>query len=452
MNPKRQSKTSPVPARQSLSGGQLHPGRDENGFIIIAVIALVAILALVGTVAVMTTTTEIKISSNYKTRTQAFYIAEAGVHRAIGMLNDATTDWINLIDANDAFFGDNDFGKGTYKVTISEDDPTLGSVLITSTGSASTSSSTVETVVTKQYYDVLLNYAMFDCGTIALKGGVTNTISGGDVYVNGTLDLEPAGGGINIIKDGDAYARGDIVIGDNSYIENGDAFANGNIDLEDSASINGNATTGVGGVVSDHDKVSGTTTEGVSDPVPDLCSGTNLADITMPSEDIQDLKDNANIKITENYTFNSVDDYTGIVHITGDFTLEDDATFSDNVIFIVDGNVEIKGSLTSDPPGASVTFIVPNSDFEVTGGGSVTIDGVLLVGTINEDGNDISDFHSIDVKDGSNLTVNGTVIAVNGNTDAMDGGELTVNYESPNDSNLMEPNSYKMTQWREIRN
>ena len=99
MNPKRQSKTSPVPARTDLSGWRPgHPGVDENGFIIIAVIALVAILALVGTVAVMTTTTEIKISSNYKTGVQAFHAAQAGVNEARARLRGPSTSSVYIGD------------------------------------------------------------------------------------------------------------------------------------------------------------------------------------------------------------------------------------------------------------------------------------------------------------------------------------------------------------------
>ncbi|MEE9259522.1 MAG: hypothetical protein V3U40_00220, partial [Candidatus Scalindua sediminis] len=151
------------------------------------------------------------------------------------------------------------------------------------------------------------------------------------------------------------------------------------------------------------------------------------------------------------YTFDSGDNYTGIVHITGDFELEEDATFSGNVIYIVDGNAEISASLTSSPPGYTVTFLVPTGDFEVVGGGSITIDGTLLVGTVDSNGSNPTG-GNIDVKDGSDLTVNGNLIAVNGNTDASLGGALTVTYQSPSDSNLMVQGSYTMTQWREIKN
>ncbi len=121
------------------------------------------------------------------------------------------------------------------------------------------------------------------------------------------------------------------------------------------------------------------------------------------------------------------------------------------MIFIVDGNAEIEGSLTSNPPGSTVTFLVPTGDFEVKGGGSFTINGTVLVGTVDSNGSNPTG-GNIDVKKGSDLTVNGNLIAVNGNTDALLGGALTVNYQSPSDSNLIVQGSYTMTQWREIRN
>ncbi len=121
------------------------------------------------------------------------------------------------------------------------------------------------------------------------------------------------------------------------------------------------------------------------------------------------------------------------------------------MIFIVDGNAEIEGSLTSSPAGSSVTFLVPNGDFEVKGGGSFTINGTVLVGTVDEAGSVISGGDVI-VKDDSNLTVNGRVIAVAGNTDAEFGGTFTVNYPSSDDNDLTKPGTYAMLHWREIRN
>ncbi len=430
--------------------GMISKNENEKGVVIIAVIGLIALLVLFGTMGVVTTSTEIIISKNHKTSVQARYTAEAGIHRSIGMLN-STPGWIgspaNPNPTVDAFPGDNSFGNGTYVVKVYENDPVQGSIRINSTGNSDTSSSIVEVILIPQYYGIL-DYATFNCGNLTLKDGEANVISGGDVFVSGNLNLVATG--IHQIQDGNVYAMGDIKIEGSSSITGGNAFANGNIDVLSSASpnIDGNATAGGG--VSDWDKVSGTITEDVSpDPVAGQCGGTDLADITVTSEDIQYFRDNATTTINDNYTFNSGHNYTGIVHITGNFYLTGNETFSGDVIFIVDGNAEISGSLTSTN-GSNVTFLVPTNNFIVKSGGNFTIDGTVIVGTVDSDGSNKSG-GNINVNDGSDLTVNGNLIAINGNIDAGSGGALTVTYQAPSDSNLIAPNSYTMTQWREVR-
>jgi hypothetical protein len=423
---------------------------NEKGIVLIGAIALIAILALLGTVGIVTTTTEIIISRNHKTSVQARYVTEAGIHRTIGMLN-SSPGWIaGLADPTiDAFPGDNSLGNGTYVVKVFEDDPTPGKIRINTTGTVNGSSSTFEAIVTPQPYKIL-DYATFNCGNLDLKVSEANVITG-DVFVSGNLDM--ATSGLQEIKEGNVYAMGDIVISGTSSITGGNAFANGNIDLQSSAIpyiIDGTAMA-KGSVSGDWNKVSGDVSDFVSfEPVKDLCDGTNLAGITITSEDILNFRNKADTKISGAYTFDSGDNYTGIVHITGNFGLTGNATFSDNVIFIVDGNAEISGSLTSTN-GSTVTFLVPTGDFEVVGGGSFTIDGTLLVGTVDSNGNRTGG--NIDVKGGSNLIVNGNVIAVLGNTDAKsEGGSFVVNYKSTVDSNLIKPGTYTMTQWREIKN
>ena len=55
---------------------------NEEGIVLIITLALLAIIALVATVVVNTTSTDIKISSNYKRSIQAFNEAEAGTEEA----------------------------------------------------------------------------------------------------------------------------------------------------------------------------------------------------------------------------------------------------------------------------------------------------------------------------------------------------------------------------------
>ena len=70
--------------------------RNEKGFVLPVGLMFLAIIALLGTTAVKTTTTELKIGSNYKQSVQAFYDAEAGVQYILRKLA------IDLNDSNSA--------------------------------------------------------------------------------------------------------------------------------------------------------------------------------------------------------------------------------------------------------------------------------------------------------------------------------------------------------------
>lgn len=60
--------------------------RDEKGMVLVVGLLLIVVLMLLGTTAVITSTTDMKISANYKTSQQAFYDADAGVNYAIGTM------------------------------------------------------------------------------------------------------------------------------------------------------------------------------------------------------------------------------------------------------------------------------------------------------------------------------------------------------------------------------
>jgi hypothetical protein len=451
MDAKRKSKTLSV----------IPTNANEKGIVLVGAIALVAILALLGTVGVVTTSTEIIISKNYKTSVQARYVTEAGIHRTIGMLN-SSPGWIaGLADpTSDAFPGDNSFGNGTYVVKVYEDDPTPGKIRIITTGDVNGSSSTFEAIVSPKSFEIF-DYATFDCGNITLKEGLLNKIIG-DVFVgenatsNGTLDLEESG--LQIIE-GNVYATRDIIIGGESFII-GNANANRNIDLESTydPNIEGDATAG--GVVSGTGTVSGNVCPPGEDcpeqPVTDLCDGDTLANIAITSKDIQGFRDDLDtFTIDGNYEYASADNFSGIVHITQDFELTVDSTFSEDLILVVDGDVDISARLESTN-GTTVCFIVPNGNFKVKGGGNVIIDGTVFVGTVTVD-EETGEFISVsggDVKvtEGSNLTIIGNLVVVDGNIDAGTGGTFLVDQQSANGNSVTKPNSYAMMQWREIRN
>lgn len=55
---------------------------DEKGMVLVVGLLLIVVLMLLGTTAVLTSTTDMGISANYKTGSQAFYAAEGGIEEA----------------------------------------------------------------------------------------------------------------------------------------------------------------------------------------------------------------------------------------------------------------------------------------------------------------------------------------------------------------------------------
>jgi len=122
--------------------------KDEKGMVLVVGLLLIVVLMLLGTTAVLTSTTDMKISANYKTSNEAFYIAEAGIERARGKLrtdavtytisqllaarvgaNNGLSDSTNIANfyANGivtddvAYIAATSFGSGTYQVYLTND-------------------------------------------------------------------------------------------------------------------------------------------------------------------------------------------------------------------------------------------------------------------------------------------------------------------------------------------
>ena len=340
-------------------------------------------------------------------------------------------------------------------VAVFDDDPNPGDVRIRSTGSKigyNAGSATVEAVGTKLTYPALFEYAAFSCGNLELDAG-TNEIKDGDVFTSGNLDM--TGSAANLIENADVYALGNINL-DTGQILSGDAFANGNANLNSSGSPNVGGNVTAGGSVTGSGTVTGTVTSGASPaPVTDLCAGSELADLAVTAGTIQDYRDNADTTIGGDYVQSGgTITYTGVVHVTGNVELTGNLELSGDVIFVVDGNVDITGpgSIQSNPPGSTVTFLVPSSNLKVDGGGNFVIDGAVQVGTVDEDGSNIQG-GNIDVIDDSTLDVTGTVAALNGNVNSSGNSTMTINWVTPVNRGLSGSATagFDTTQWREVR-
>jgi Tfp pilus assembly protein PilX len=122
---------------------------NEKGMVLVVAMMLIAVLTLLGSTSTLVTNSDMKISSNYKVGTEAFYVAEAGLEAARdqlrtnmgtytvsqllaarvganGVLSESTS--ISNFYANGVFVTDDTpyianttFGTGTYRVYMTND-------------------------------------------------------------------------------------------------------------------------------------------------------------------------------------------------------------------------------------------------------------------------------------------------------------------------------------------
>ena len=157
----------------------------DKGFVFIAALALIAILAVVSTAAVYTTTTDIKISGNYKTSVQAFYVAEAGIHDGISRLRNGTIsdsgaktnpNWNTTTTYSSTGF--NNSFTVTHEVSggsVVTDESGTPLFLITSTGTSSTSIKQIEAVV-RLVYALPFTKALEGCDGVTISSnGLTDS-------------------------------------------------------------------------------------------------------------------------------------------------------------------------------------------------------------------------------------------------------------------------------------
>ncbi len=159
--------------------------RDERGMVLVVVLLLLTVLLLLGAAAVFTSTTDLRISANYRTNTLAFNIAEAGLEVARNKLTtDITTNTINQLLASsaggdnvlqdsssianiyangdftasdNAYIGSTSFGGGTYQVYLTNDSrdgitsvtDTNGELTLTAFGLTSNSIAIIQETVVK---------------------------------------------------------------------------------------------------------------------------------------------------------------------------------------------------------------------------------------------------------------------------------------------------------------
>jgi hypothetical protein len=218
-------------------------GENERGLVLVCVLLILGLLSAVAAGTLLSGQLDLRISANLKTRSQAFYIAEAGLHHAWQEIadGDGTNDLAALFDATEitTLFSNAPFGGGSYTVTaepISGPNPKRLKVISTGClppGEPCASGNSKVIIEAQLRGDSLFPCAVCSRESINLAGG-TKT----DSFDSRTAPYESLNAGTN----GDVRSNGTITLWGSTTQVNGAATAGGPVTLSKGATVTG-ATT-----------------------------------------------------------------------------------------------------------------------------------------------------------------------------------------------------------------
>jgi hypothetical protein len=402
----------------------------EKGAALVIAMLLLVVLTLLGIAAIRTASSDIKIAANDKAAKQAFFLAEAGIERAMAELNYGDVDPpANNEDPAVTLSGT--LPTGSYDVSITRID--ADTLSISSTGTTTNNRGRKTIVISvreKELHPEIYNFALFVKGNIEL-GGNNSVYNGGPIYSGGNITISTS----NAVKDGDVLADGNVIFSEgDSSISNGSVRANGDIELTNQSNkvrIDGGDAIAAGSIYGSG-QVTGSKTENVSpNPVKPLSYYEDNYKVT------EDQFNQYRTQAEEAGTYHEGDltltggEYTGIHYVNGNLDIHGD--FTGDAIFVVTGNLIVSGNVTST--GSDNYAFVVGGNVDTSGLGNGSIDGVIYSnGDFDVSGNPI---------------VNGSVVSF-GENGITGTGTFTINYTPPTSTSLPGPPqySYSIVSWQ----
>ncbi|MCI0406715.1 MAG: PilX N-terminal domain-containing pilus assembly protein [candidate division Zixibacteria bacterium] len=353
--------------------------QDEGGFALITVLGILLLVTLLALGAFNTSDTDRAIASNNTHNNQAFYAAEAGINRALGMLYDST--WR-------AGFTDAAIGHTSYTVVVkdSSDEPGLkDSLILIATGIADKSESVIEVLLAKKRSTVFRR-AVYGDSAVDIVGNALV-----DAYNSDSGAYAPGGMGGDVGSDGlihvggNADVYGNVTTAD-TIITNGSMIIHGTTDnsasttdLEpitqadlDYAKWNSDVSTGMtlsGGATYN----SGTYT---------LSASGSTAQITMTSGIyfFSSISLTSGAKLVIPAGQEVIIFMTGTMNAAGGTIVNTNAIPADLQIYSTGPTIDITGSAT-----IYAAIYAPNAEIKVSGGG--TVFGSLVGKSVKDAGN-----------------------------------------------------------------
>ncbi len=349
---------------------------DEKGMALVLVLLFMMVLTLLGAGAVMISSTDIKISSNYKSGKQAFFLAEAGVEQARQLLRTNTQSGTTLSTLLNAAIGADgtltssdtlsnftntddvpyvnttSLGAGSYRVYLTNDsDPTTG-----------------DTVTSTTDHNGKVTLTSFGYGPNGSRAVVQAT-------VGQRIDLPNLPGAISLPGPNVLFAGGS---------SNASGYAGGTahpaVAVDNSTSL----TTTINAILGPPDRSACYTGTGGSPSV----EATSFPDPWGNVQKLQDAYDllysMADYRLDGNGDDTSVDLSGKIAVINGDFTIS--GNHSGSGILVVTGQLTLSGNFSYN----GLILVMGKGKLLRNGGGNGTINGGLFVANISGADGDIS--------------------------------------------------------------
>ena len=190
---------------------------NDKGMVMAIILMLVAVLVILGTTGILTVTTDMKISSNFRENARALYDAEAGVNAVIAKVNDGTFTWpatgnsqVVTVACPSDFKFNGCAGAGTTSVTVTNVDGTYYQFQVTGYGY----NNAAKTIEVRFKRKPAFDFGLFADGVVDLKAS-------GQVYsYNSNVTPNPTT--TDSLHNGDVGSNTEIV-GYNGTLVDGDA-------------------------------------------------------------------------------------------------------------------------------------------------------------------------------------------------------------------------------------
>ncbi|NMC92132.1 MAG: hypothetical protein GYA67_10745 [Smithella sp.] len=193
------------------------PIGNNKGMVMAIILMLVAVLVILGTTGVLTVTTDMKISSNFRENARALYDAEAGVNAVIAKVNDGTFTWpatgnsqVVTVACPSDFKFNGCAGAGTTSVTVTNVDGTYYQFQVTGYGY----NNAAKTIEVRFKRKPAFDFGLFADGVVDLKASVQVYSYNSNVTPNPTTT--------DSLHNGDVGSNTEIV-GYNGTLVDGDA-------------------------------------------------------------------------------------------------------------------------------------------------------------------------------------------------------------------------------------